>query len=313
MNNVPKIDEIISESNDSIPEEIRQLFENQFEDIPQFSDNEIFLPQNDLVGKLLNKMSTGESLNNMTNNIIEINEREKYSEDCFPFSKHTIELEENQESNKNIFKTKKLNKRGRIKIKNTKRKIHSKMGRDNVLTKIQVHFLTYLINVSNDIIEPYFQAKKNDKQFKQINYADKKNIKIEHRSKLKNSSIKDILQMKISSIYRNYEEDYNEKIYNFISDEVNKDSKLSWINNFFNLNYLKFFENHYYINKNENYFFIEGKKINFSKETKSFYNLLEENKNNPEMIKRLTDVSKRYFIRSKRPSHKIFLIVKNKN
>ena len=34
------------------------------------------------------------------------------------------------------------------------------MGRDNVLTKIQVHFLTYLINVSNDIIEPYFQAKK---------------------------------------------------------------------------------------------------------------------------------------------------------
>ena len=119
--------------------------------------------------------------------------------------------------------------------------------------------------------------------------------------------------MKISSIYRNYEEDYNEKIYNFISDEVNKDSKLSWINNFFNLNYLEFFENYYYINKNDSYFFIEGKKINFSKETKYFYNLLEENKNNPEMIKRLTDVSKRYFIRSKRPSHKIFLIVKNKN
>ena len=312
MNNGPSSDEIISNSNDSFPEEIKQFFENQYENIPMFSENENLLSQNDLVDQVLNKMSTGESSNNSNYNTIEVNEREKAFEDNFPFQKHIIELEEDDESNKKFFKTKKLNKRGRKKTKDNKRKIHCKIADDNVKTKIQVHFLTFLINVSNDIIEQYFQAKKNNKQFKQINYADKRNIKNEHMTELKSKKIKDILQMKISPIYRNFGEDYNKKVFEFISKGVNKDKNLIWINKFFDMKYLDFFEKYYYIDKNENFFFIQGNKINFSKETKPFYNLLEENENNPEMQKCLTDVSVRCFIRPNQPSHKIFLIFKNK-
>ena len=313
MNNVPKIDEIISQSNDSFSEEIKQFFENQYENISLFSENENLLSQNDLVDQVLNKMSTGESSNNSNYNTIEVNEREKAFEDNFPFQKHIIELEEDDESNKKFFKTKKLNKRGRKKTKDNKRKIHCKIADDNVKTKIQVHFLTFLINVSNDIIEQYFQAKKNNKQFKQINYADKRNIKNEHMTELKSKKIKDILQMKISPIYRNFGEDYNKKVFEFISKGVNKDKNLIWINKFFDMKYLDFFENYYYhIDKNENFIFIQGNEINLSKETKPFYNLLEENENNPEMQKCLTDVSVRCFIRPNQPSHKIFLIFKNK-
>ena len=305
MNNGQWLDEIINDPSDSFPEEIKRLFENQFENISHFSDNDILLTQNYLFDKEINKMSTGEFSNNMANNIIEINESDKAYEDDFPFSNNTIELEENEELNKNfIFKTKKLKKRGRRKINNTKRKMHSKIDYDNVLTKIQVHFLTFLINFSNDIIEPFLQEKKVDKKFKQINYADKKNVKIERMSKLKSGSIKDILQMKISPIYRNYGEDYNKEVYNYISKEAKTDKKFNWINNFFDMNYSEFFENYYY-----NF----NKKINFSKETKPFYTLLEENENNPKMKKCLINVSKSFFNNPQQYSHKIFLIVKTKN
>ena len=105
-----------------------------------------------------------------------INNVDRAFDNVFPFNRPTIELQENEESKIVLFKTKKLKKRGRKKPPNNiynsnkpKRKIHCKTDDDNVLIKLQVHFLTFVINITNDIIDPYFQSKKYDIYFRQIN------------------------------------------------------------------------------------------------------------------------------------------------
>ena len=72
------------------------------------------------------------------------------------------------------------------------------------------------------------------------------------------------------------------------------------------MNYLDFFEQYYFIDKSE----IQKIKINFSEKTKPFYDLLEKNRNNPEIQKCLKRISKRYLERIKQPSQRIFLINK---
>ena len=262
-------------------------------------------------GYFADKLSTAEHSVNI------INIEKSSFDDIFPFIRPCIQLEEND--NKLIlFKTKKLQKRGRKQQIQTsfnsykpKRKIHSKTDDDNVLIKIQVHFLTFLINITNDLIEPYFQAKKKNIFFRQINYDDKKTITLEHISQLKRSSIKDILQMKISPKCRNYGEDYNKKNYNYILEKINNDKDLEWINNFFNLNYLELFEKYYYTYNKRNNIYFQDNKINFSKKTKTFYNLLEKNKNDQEIQECFKKISERYLNREKQHSQKIFSITKN--
>ena len=175
------------------------------------------------------------------------------------------------------------------------------MDDDNVLTKIQVHFFTYLINITNDIIKSGFG--KND-DFQQIKYDDKKNIKLDNIKKLKNSKIKDILQMKISSKCRKYDENYNKNNYIKILETISNDTSLNWITDFFHMNYLDLFEKYY---NNDNSFF--GKEINISKETKSFNDLLK--KNDDKMKECLDIISKRYLQDIKPPSPHIFNILRN--
>ena len=289
------LDEVINDSCDSVPDKWQIDLENI-----NFSEPGYF-------ANFADKLSTAEHSVNI------INIEKSSFDDIFPLNRPCIQLEEND--NKLIlFKTKKFQKRGRKQQIQTsfnsykpKRKIHSKTDDDNVLIKIQVHFLTFLINITNDLIEPYFQAKKKNIFFRQINYDDKKTITLEHISQLKRSSIKDILQMKISPKCRNYGEDYNKKNYNYILEKINNDKDLEWINNFFNLNYLELFEKYYY----KNNFYFQGQKINFSKKTKTFYNLLEKNKNDQEIQECLERISERYLNGEKQRSQKIFSISKN--
>ena len=293
------LDEVINDSCDSVPDKWQIDIENI-----NFSEPGYF-------ANFADKLSTAEHSVNI------INIEKSSFDDIFPLNRPCIQLEEND--NKLIlFKTKKFQKRGRKQQIQTsfnsykpKRKIHSKTDDDNVLIKIQVHFLTFLINITNDLIEPYFQAKKKNIFFRQINYDDKKTITLEHISQLKRSSIKDILQMKISPKCRNYGEDYNKKNYNYILEKINNDKDLEWINNFFNLNYLELFEKYYYTYNKRNNFYFQDKKINFSKKTKTFYNLLEKNKNDQEIQECFKKISERYLNREKQNSQKIFSISKN--
>ena len=278
------------------------------EDIP----SELPLEQSEVLylSRILNnydmQRSTMDSTN-IINQIVENNNNiDRVCNNIFYAPKATIELEENEDKNQNpkcvTLNLKKYTKRGRKKEEGKPiRKKHSSMDDDNVLTKIQVHFFTYLINITNDIIKSGFG--KND-DFQQIKYDDKKNIKLDNIKKLKNSKIKDILQMKISSKCRKYDENYNKNNYIKILEAISNDTSLNWITDFFHMNYLDLFEKYY---NNDNSFF--GKEINISKETKSFNDLLK--KNDDKMKDCLNIISKRYLQDIKPPSPHIFNILRN--
>ena len=278
------------------------------EDIP----SELPLEQSEVLylSSILNnydmQRSTMDSTN-IINQIVENNNNiDRVCNNIFYAPKATIELEENEDKNQNpkcvTLNLKKYTKRGRKKEEGKPiRKKHSSMDDDNVLTKIQVHFFTYLINITNDIIKSGFG--KND-DFQQIKYDDKKNIKLDNIKKLKNSKIKDILQMKISSKCRKYDENYNKNNYIKILETISNDTSLNWITDFFHMNYLDLFEKYY---NNDNSFF--GKEINISKETKSFNDLLK--KNDDKMKDCLNIISKRYLQDIKPPSPHIFNILRN--
>lgn len=279
------------------------------EDIP----SELPLEQSEVLylSSILNnydmQRSTMDSTN-IINQIVENNNNiDRVCNNIFYAPKATIELEENEDKNQNpkcvTLNLKKYTKRGRKKEEGKPiRKKHSSMDDDNVLTKIQVHFFTYLINITNDIIKSGFG--KND-DFQQIKYDDKKNIKLDNIKKLKNSKIKDILQMKISNKSKK-DETYNKNNYDEIVKLIEKDSSLKRINDIFEMNYLKFAKI-FYISKS-NY----DKNITYSNETKSFNDLIKENKNDKKMIESLERVGEKYFKEDGRTSQQIFFVERKK-
>ena len=166
-------------------------------------------------------------------------------------------------------KTKEAKRRGR-KRKRENRKIHNKYDFDNLLTKIQVHFLKFVINLSNDALKTEFN-KGTSHNFKQISYKEKRNVNYDYFMLLKKSKIKDILQINISEKYKNFGEDENKKTFN----DVNDVNKHQWLNKFFNIDYIKLFSDYYL--KSLKRIDFEGKIINFSEKTKSFNDLLAKN------------------------------------
>jgi hypothetical protein len=166
-------------------------------------------------------------------------------------------------------KTKEAKRRGR-KRRRENRKIHNKYDFDNLLTKIQVHFLKFVINLSNDALKTEFN-KGTSHNFKQISYKEKRNVNYDYFMLLKKSKIKDILQINISEKYKNFGEDENKKTFN----DVNDVNKHQWLNKFFNIDYIKLFSD-YYLKPLKRIDF-EGKIINFSEKTKSFNDLLAKN------------------------------------
>lgn len=205
-----------------------------------------------------------------------------------------------------FFITKKYKNRGRKKDNKSKRPTHDCTADDNVKTKIQVHFLKFLINLTNDILQTG-QIKDedgNDIFFQQINYKDKANITLEYMKQLKLGSIKDILQKDTSSKFPKYGKDYNKDKYEYISKIICKDKSLYWIQNYFNTNYLYAFRNFY---KTKSIIFNE-KTINFSEGTEFFNDLLE--KNDESMKECLIRISDEYSEEEKLSSKKNIFVSK---
>ena len=108
---------------------IRELYliKNNFtNEIDKISDNELF--------------AILKSNNNSENNTSRYNNS---------FTKNINAIEK---KNKYLFKIKKI-LRGRKSKRDLNKKEHNKYDLDNILTKIQVHFFNFIINVSNDAIE----------------------------------------------------------------------------------------------------------------------------------------------------------------
>ena len=177
-------------------------------------------------------------------------------------------------------------KRGRISsLKSGKKQehIHSAMDYDNILRKIQVHFMSFLVNFTNDYI---FSLKtdsneNNTPYFRQIDYKIKRQITHSYINNLKIQKIGTILQYPISKKNRACKDIQNILTYQQI---VSLHPFLE--NSYLNKSFKDFFVE-YYFNQDENVIYINGDKINLSIKTKTFNYLIKKNVNYSEKFKNI--------------------------
>ena len=266
------INDRLSDSNNSI---------NDFE--PQILDQD------------KNKSSNNESSQNcnyFTNICFDLNKREPKDET----------KKEDLKKSSFSFSLYKNKKRGRPTNIFTKEYSHTASDFDNLLTKIQVHFITFIINLSNDALITEF-GKNCKHSFKQI--AIKRKISSDYFNTLKSSKIENILQMKISDKYLYFPEDCNIKIFNLVC-------KSPWLKNFFKMKYLDLF--HIYYNNEQciSKITFENKDIFFSKKTKTFYDLLKSKKNKNITNELIKTVKAAYFDKPNNMNDIKYLFITNK-
>ena len=198
--------------------------------------------------------------------------------------------------NKNKFNTKTNHTPGRKKKSNKKegeyiKKPHDKKSFDNIITKVQVHFITFLINFSNDVIKEE-SGKDIDLLFKDIDYKTKRNVKSENLESFKRSKVEDILKNPVSKKFRSINENHNKEIF----QQVLNISEI--IKEYFNMNFVEIFEKYFNNCNPVSKITISGKDINLSKATKCFYDLINKNR----MIQdQLIDYARRVYLNKMGP------------
>jgi hypothetical protein len=220
--------------------------------------------------------------------IIQIKEEDNLSEEeSFPNNNSVKNNSDASIKNSVHFVTSGKLKRGRQVIE-SERPQHLPTDPDNLQKKIQVHFFTFIINLSNDAIKAVLGSK-TPYNFKQIAHKFKILISYENVNNLHKSAIKDVIKMEISPKYK--------KNTYFINNEttLNAVCLLSKVlEDFFDINYLEFFNDYYFNEKKEtNKVIFEENEIPFSKGTKNFYHLLKKFENYKTLL--IDSVKRVYF------------------
>ena len=223
------------------------------------TNSNIELPENEQDSNTLyNELYFQHSKTKETKEEKEIKEVEETKEAKEPKeTKETKESSSNQENKikKNIFKItkekfnipkyiQKKRRRGRRPRNDSHsneqcQKTPRKFKRDNILSKNQVHFFSYIILFINCLLN-FYGIKK---QFKQIDYNLKRNVNFDNFMDLRTKTLGDILCKDITKKFKKKENNYNYMLYQEI-----KGKKNPIINNFFEKNYLLFFQSFYYVN-----------------------------------------------------------------
>ena len=180
-------------------------------------------------------------------------------------------------NSRNIFTTEtEKKKRGSKRNKESKKAEHSIWSNDNITSKIQIHYLNFIVSFLNDCIVSYFGKK--IFSFIKINHKEKSKVSRKHLEKMKNSTILDILKnIDISKKYKYYNKDINKM--NIVAL-----IKYSWFRKIFETKYLELFL-HYYNDKEPlKELTLFEKKVILSEETKSFYYLLQKKEELKEQI-----------------------------
>ena len=167
-----------------------------------------------------------------------------------------------------------------------KRSRHLNTHFDNLQIKIQVNYINFIINISNDVLFSIFKEKRHY-NIKDIDHEFKIDVSRRNFDFLKSSKIKDVLGKNISNKYKAYKKNFNKELL----DEVCQ--KSPWLNDFFNLNYLDLFRCYYNGQKQIDTISFCEQTITLSKKTqkKTFYELLIKNKNiSKELIKAVKTV-----------------------
>ena len=172
--------------------------------------------------------------------------------------------------------------------------IHTKIKFDNILTKVNVSYVNFLVDLVNIILDNY--GRKNLK-FKYLDSKIKKNNKISFRKQIKKGTIGDILKNKISPKYTTLDENNNFKVY----EKLEKDGLFDILNILEN-NFLFFFENVYYKNIrkfNLKDFGLMDLEVELPKKVKLYENLLKKSKNDLKFIKykeKMSQCIKKHFL-----------------
>jgi hypothetical protein len=190
------------------------------------------------------------------------------------------------ENTKTLNEKKRFRGRKGIQENNLDKRIHSASDDDNVLRKIQVHYLTFLVNFTNDVIKTFIEDK-NVPQFKNLDYKFKKIVKHKVVEDLKSKTIGEILQSRISPKMKTYESFANNNIYNDICN------RSPLIKEFLQTQYIKLFKEYY--NNKDKKFEVNGKIIQLSPKTKTYNDLILKNYQYKDKIKYVTTT---YFLNS---------------
>ena len=177
------------------------------------------------------------------------------------------------------------NKRGRNNVINKRKKEHSKLSQDNIICKIQTHFLTFIPSFVNDSINRYYKYQKY--KFLNLDYKEKSKVTFDYLYEIKNSSIGEILSsMRISPKYKIFNKDTN-------INNLKELEGIPFFENIFKMKYLDLFVK-YFNNKNQLKELLIGDAIiTLSPKTKTFYDLLQKNSF---MKKDLIDVAENFYI-----------------
>ena len=168
-------------------------------------------------------------------------------------------------------------------------KIHDKNAPDNVLRKIQVHFITFIVDVANELLHKLEYTEK----FIDLDYNEKKNITKNNFSSLKNLNIGQILCKKISSKFRKQFKQNsfkNNVIFNIV--KTNK-----YVNIFLSQKYITLFKDVYY--KDERNIIIDDLYFKLSENVKTYKNLLSEKFDDEEEYKtKVNEVIHKYYFKN---------------
>ena len=286
-----------------------------------FNKNDLFLPHNPNHLHNLNQDSIDfegiknfveddfEKTINIEDNLNQIDIQSTGSTKLFSSLKDRI-IADNQEKininneSKINFKVKLHHKRGRKKNdKNiTNQKCHFSDDFDNILRKIQVSYINFLIKLSNDALKTVF-GKNNTYEFKDINYKLKKQINHKCIENLKKSRFADILQMDISPKNRIIQEDMNKITYFKVCKESEQLKML------FDKSYLYLIQKYFnFVDDGNHVIDIDGFKITLSPKTETFYNLLKKNQ---EVKSKFKEIAQTVYCSEMDQNGKKFLINKN--
>ena len=169
----------------------------------------------------------------------------------------------------NEHEKKRRGRKSSFNAKYSKKVMHLSSSEDNILSKIQIHFLNFVIFFLNDCIFSYYKNKK----IKFIKFAHpiKSKVSNKHLNKMKNSTIYDMLKkIDISSKYKQYPKNINQNIVVILN-------RISWFKKLFGLKFLDLFYYYYNHAKQLKKIFLFNKEITLSNHTKSYYFLLEKN------------------------------------
>ena len=203
-------------------------------------------------------------------------------------TKITQENSKNKNSDKKEEKRKKSGRKRKRENENGKN-YHTKFAYDNIIRKIQVHFLNFLVSFINEILKHYEFKQK----FFNIDYNIKKDIKKENIENLKSLEIGEILCKDISKKYKNqYKEDV--KINNKIYLEVIKNDNIRKI---LSEKYINIFKNIYYKNKRDLNDY--GLNIKLSNDVKTYKDLLKKYNKDNDYKEEIIKAGKRCYIYEK--------------